>query len=70
MTYAQAIATLPSTARWSCSFGYPGEGGFREYFHGPRPDGRPGRRTYIIGNGQWFDLRPFRFSVAIIDQSE
>lgn len=31
MERSAAYALLPADAEWSCSFGYPGEGGFKEY---------------------------------------
>ena len=32
MTRNEAYALLPADALWSCSFGYPGEGGFKEFY--------------------------------------
>jgi hypothetical protein len=32
MTYDQAIGTLPPDAKWSCSFGNPGEDGYSEFW--------------------------------------
>ena len=47
MTYAQAAAKVPAEAQWSCSFGYPGEGGYVEYYRDAA-----GNR-YVVGNGRW-----------------
>lgn len=49
MTRKEAYAALPANAKWSCSFGYPGEGGFSERFKTPE-----GKR-YEISNGRWGD---------------
>ena len=46
-TYQEAAAQLPADAKWSSSFGNPGEGGYTEYHH--QPDGT----RWIIGNGPW-----------------
>lgn len=43
----QAYAQLPKDAKWSSSFGYPGEGGFVEFFR--QPDGT----VWQISNGSW-----------------
>lgn len=45
----EALNQLPADAKWSCSFGYPGEGGFTEFYR--QPDGT----KWIITNGQWGD---------------
>jgi len=47
LTQDQALAQLPSDAKWSSSFGNPGEGGFSEYYR--TPDGQ----RYCISNGPW-----------------
>lgn len=47
MTREQAHAALPDDARWTSSFGYPGKGGFVEYFR--TPDGS----RYLISNGPY-----------------
>lgn len=47
MTYAQASSKMPPDARWSCSFGNPGEGGYVEYYRD-----QAGNR-YVITNGRW-----------------
>jgi len=49
-SYSDAAAQLPADARWSASFGNPGEGGYCEYHRD-----QAGRR-YIISNGKWCDL--------------
>jgi hypothetical protein len=53
-TYAEAADGLPSDARWSCSFDYPGEGGYCERYRTPCGD------VWQISNGSW-DLLPFEF---------
>lgn len=57
MTYNEALAALPTDAKWSSSFGYPGEGGYVEFHrdaHGVR---------YVIENGNWMDFAPFVWTV-------
>ena len=49
MTYSQAIAKLPADAALSCTFGYPGVGGYAEYHRDAA-----GNR-YVIANGRWDD---------------
>ncbi len=49
MTYGEALAALPHGAAWSASFGYPGEGGYSEYWR--TPDGR----RFEISNGSYLD---------------
>jgi hypothetical protein len=44
MTYQDAIKTLPLGAKWSSSFGNPGDGGYAEYH-------RAGDDRYLIKNG-------------------
>jgi hypothetical protein len=36
MTRNEAYDQLPADAEWSCSFGYPGEPGFVEYYRDPK----------------------------------
>lgn len=43
---ADVYAMLPGDAKWSCSFGYPGQGGFTEFWVS-------GGRRWIIQNGPW-----------------
>ena len=50
-TYNEAVQQLPADAAWSCSFGYPGEGGFTEYYR------TPAGKRYIITNGRWDDVQ-------------
>jgi len=53
--YSEARAALPDDAEWSSSFGYPGQGGFAEYYRDPRGD------RFIIQNGECGDswtMRP------------
>lgn len=44
-----AYELLPTDAKWSCSFGNPGEGNFTEYFRTPNGD------RWVISNGRWGD---------------
>lgn len=46
-SYSEAAAQLPADAKWSSSFGYPGEGGYSEYHRD-----HDGNR-YVIQNGPW-----------------
>lgn len=57
MTYEQALDSLPDNATWSCSFGYPGEGGCNIYYR--TPDGT----RYVVSNGPWYAFRPFTWTV-------
>lgn len=41
----EAYAALPAGAVWSCSFGYPGNAGYAEYWR--EPDGT----RWVIENG-------------------
>ena len=58
MTETQAEAALPADAKWSCSFGNAGEGGYRAYFQAPS-----GKR-YVVANGPWDAFAPFNWSVT------
>jgi hypothetical protein len=49
MTMTEAYAQLPADAKWSCSFGQPGNGGFEERFR------QPNGTLFVISNGQWFE---------------
>ena len=53
MTEREAYDMLPAGAVWSCSFGYPGEGGYVEYHR--TPDGE----RWVIRNGPHDAFRPF-----------
>jgi hypothetical protein len=55
--YSDAAAQLPADAKWSCSFGYPGEGGYSEYHRDTT-----GKR-YVISNGKWNAIAPFDWTV-------
>ena len=46
-TLADAQAKLPADAEWSACFGYPGEGGYAEYYR------RPNGETIFITNGSY-----------------
>lgn len=50
-TQSEAFALLPVDAVWSCSFGWPGEGGFNEYYR--QPDGT----RWKISNGSYLGPR-------------
>lgn len=54
MTSQEAYAKLPANAKWSSSFGNPGEGGFSEFYR--TPDGK----RFEIGNGRFGDEWSFR----------
>jgi len=57
MTYAQAAAKLPVDAKWSSSFGNPGEGGYHEFHRTPSGD------LWIISNGSsWMAVAPFTWT--------
>jgi hypothetical protein len=57
-TYSDAAATLPNDAKWSCSFGYPGCGGFKDCFRDSQG------RLFTISNGSWDAFEPFTWSVS------
>ena len=54
MTKKEAYDKLPPDAKWSCSFGYPGEGGFTEIYR--TPDGN----RFQMQNGYFGDEWSFR----------
>lgn len=43
----EAYDLLPKDAKWSASFGYPGEGGFTEYWRTPTGE------RFVITNGPY-----------------
>ncbi len=43
----EAYNQLPADAKWSSSFGNPGEGGFTEFYRTPNGE------RWIISNGPW-----------------
>ena len=45
----KAYDLLPADAKWSCSFGNPGQGGFTEVYRAPNGD------KYEITNGFYGD---------------
>jgi len=61
MTYNEALALIPSDAKWSASFGYPGEGGYTEFHRTPSGE------RWIIGNGTWMDFAPFQWSAQKLE---
>ena len=56
-SYSEAAAQLPSGAKWSSSFGYPGEGGYCEYHRTAE-----GTR-FVIENGSWSAIAPFTWTL-------
>jgi hypothetical protein len=46
--YLAAYACLPRQAVWRCSFGFPGEGGFQDWYN-------LGDTLWIISNGTYGD---------------
>lgn len=48
-TYNEVAQQLPADAKWSCSFGYPGEGGYTEFQRDAAGN------KYVIQNGQFGD---------------
>lgn len=57
-TYHEAAEALPAGAKWSSSFGNPGEGGYCEFFRTPE-----GKR-FQITNGTWSEIAPFTWTLA------
>ncbi len=55
-SYSEAAAQLPEGAKWSASFGNPGEGGYCE-FH------RVNGQRFAIKNGSWSACAPFVWSL-------
>lgn len=53
-TRYDVLGQLPANAKWSCSFGNPGEGGYVEYHR--TPDGE----RWIVSNGP-YHLQSFEF---------
>lgn len=53
MTYDQACQSLPLDAKWSASFGYPGQGGYTEYHRTPSGE------RWTVSNGSYLDSAPF-----------
>lgn len=58
MTFDQARDALPENAELSCTFGYPGVGGYTEYHR------TPGGRRFKITNGPWDALSPFDWTMT------
>jgi len=58
MTYQQATAKLPTDAKWSSSFGNPGEGGYTEFW-------RTQTQRFILSNGRWDDIAPFSWTCEV-----
>ena len=52
-SHQAAIMATPAGTRWSCSFGYPGQGGYSEFLH------TPDDRCLILRNGDWDACKPF-----------
>lgn len=53
-TLSDAQTSLPADVKLSCTFGYPGEGGFTAFYR--RDDGA----RWTIKNGPWNDIAPDR----------
>ncbi len=60
MTKQQAHAKLPADAKWSCSFGNPGEGGYAAYYRT-----KAGER-WVISNGSWSDSGPYTWDCKLL----
>jgi hypothetical protein len=58
MQQKQAIEALPTDAQWSCSFGYPGEGGYVEYHRTPSGE------RWQLTNGPHDAMAPFDWRCA------
>lgn len=59
-TYETASQKIPADATLSCTFGYPGVGGYSEIHR--TPDGR----RFMIGNGNHEAFAPFDWTVKEI----
>lgn len=59
MGMKEAYESLPRDVVWSCSFGYPGQGGFQDWFRDTSGT------IYIVKNGPYYDSSPFKWSVEI-----
>jgi hypothetical protein len=53
MTYEEACAKIPRDALLTCTFGYPNEGGYTEFWW------TPAGRRWEVSNGPWFAMWPF-----------
>lgn len=61
-TYKEATDQLPADAKWSSSFGNPGEGAYCEYYRDAA-----GKR-YIIANGDsYLDSAPFWWTCKSVE---
>jgi len=60
-TAEDAYRSLPDDVVWSCSFGYPGQGGFRDHYR------TPAGVQYVVSNGAWDDFEPRVWTVERID---
>lgn len=56
MTEREAYNSLPGRAALSCSFGYPGEGGYNEFHRTPTGE------VWIISNGPYDAMQPFEWT--------
>jgi hypothetical protein len=59
MKVKEAYALVPITAKWCCSFGYPGQGGFDERYALENGD------TLSVTNGDFNATRPFDWRVRV-----
>lgn len=53
-TISEALQALPDDAKWSCSFGNPGEGGYTEFHRTPAGE------RWVVTNGP-YDAMQFQF---------
>lgn len=61
-SYARARLQIPSNARWSSTFGNPGDGGWSEFWR--QPDGQ----RWEISNGPWDAVQPFEWTVRKVEE--
>lgn len=61
MSYNDALDLLPYDALWSSCFGYPGQGGYVEYYR--TKDGT----RYVVSNGAWDEIKPFVWTVKKVN---
>ncbi len=61
--YLSAKNSLPEGSVIGSTFGYPGEGGYTEFWE------TPGGERYTIDNGKWFDFAPFTWTVLKLRDS-
>jgi hypothetical protein len=57
-TYSELTDALPLNAKWSSSFGHPGEGGYTEYWRNDAGE------RWVITNGPYNAVAPFDWTVT------